>query len=414
MPYYPSRSNQQPSGPPPKKRKLFSVVILSVSILLLVYGAVRLIGYGADWLSSRRTTQEIRKTAEETDSPVETVSPARAAAALSSPAPVPSGPPEAEENTAGLSDKLPPIEYSNGFEVNPRIQKLRKKYEYIIGWITMDDLDEPVAMKDNTFFLNHDAAGNRLENVRGELRLVTLALGGDITYREGAGADGESIGAATQENYRHVRRIAFYSDTGDTDLMLQYYLDITPTVDTSGYLRAAKKQTIPILTGNGIDLSAYPEGAAWEETLTRYCIALESGRAEKLTDVLSMEYLDLTADYIRRMTGSDTPTETILGEYREFYQQIMDDTLGSYASGGTVALSCEILGAEEASRSAIEATNAQLRSMLGNDAPVTEASVDLTVRFEVNGSEVTLSLPLVAMQRNCQLCIFSVTVNHRR
>ena len=164
MPYYPSRSNQQPSGPPPKKRKLFSVVILSVSILLLVYGAVRLIGYGADWLSSRRTTQEIRKTAEETDSPVETVSPARAAAALSSPAPVPSGPPEAEENTAGLSDKLPPIEYSNGFEVNPRIQKLRKKYEYIIGWITMDDLDEPVAMKDNTFFLNHDAAGNRNGN----------------------------------------------------------------------------------------------------------------------------------------------------------------------------------------------------------------------------------------------------------
>ena len=234
----------------------------------------------------------------------------------------------------------------------------------------------------------YDAAGNRLENVRGELRLVTLALGGDITYREGAGADGESIGAATQENYRHVRRIAFYSDTGDTDLMLQYYLDITPTVDTSGYLRAAKKQTIPILTGNGIDLSAYPEGAAWEETLTRYCIALESGRAEKLTDVLSMEYLELTADYIRWMTGSDTPTETILGEYREFYQQIMDDTLGSYASGGTVALSCEILGAEEASRSAIEATNAQLRSMLGTDAPVTEASVDLTVRFEVNGSEV--------------------------
>jgi sortase B len=33
-----------------------------------------------------------------------------------------------------------------------------------MGWLTMDDLDEPVAFKDNDFFLNHDVKGNRNGN----------------------------------------------------------------------------------------------------------------------------------------------------------------------------------------------------------------------------------------------------------
>ena len=63
-----------------------------------------------------------------------------------------------------VSKTLPDIAYPNGYELVPRIQELRKKSEYIIGWITMDDLDEPVALKDNEFFLNHDATGKRNSN----------------------------------------------------------------------------------------------------------------------------------------------------------------------------------------------------------------------------------------------------------
>ena len=32
------------------------------------------------------------------------------------------------------------------------------------GWITMDDLDEPVVQKNNTYFLNHDAMGGKNSN----------------------------------------------------------------------------------------------------------------------------------------------------------------------------------------------------------------------------------------------------------
>ena len=60
------------------------------------------------------------------------------------------------------------MNYPNGYQMNSRILKLRKKNEYVIGWITMDDLDEPVVMKDNTFFLTHDASlkGYGMEYIR--------------------------------------------------------------------------------------------------------------------------------------------------------------------------------------------------------------------------------------------------------
>ena len=77
-------------------------------------------------------------------------------------------PPPAEtavpEETTAVSAMLPDVEYPNGYNLVPKIQELRKKSEYIIGWITMDDLDEPVVLKDNEFFLNHDATGKRNSN----------------------------------------------------------------------------------------------------------------------------------------------------------------------------------------------------------------------------------------------------------
>ena len=166
MPYYPSQPDHQPADRPPQKRIILRRVILCVSVLLIVYGAVRLIGYGADLISSRQTTQELREIAAEEETTkvpavsaaTETVTPAQTAAPSAAP------PPVLPEGSPALSDKLPAAEYPNGYELVSRIQKLRKKSKYIIGWITMDNLDEPVALEDNSFFLDHDAAGKRNSN----------------------------------------------------------------------------------------------------------------------------------------------------------------------------------------------------------------------------------------------------------
>lgn len=166
MPYYPSQPDHQPADRPPQKRIILRRMILCVSVLLIVYGAVRLIGYAADLISSRQTTQELREIAAEAEitkipavsAVPETATPAQTAMPSAAP------PSVLPEEPPALSDKLPAAEYPNGYELVSRIQKLRKKSKYIIGWITMDNLDEPVALEDNSFFLDHDAAGKRNSN----------------------------------------------------------------------------------------------------------------------------------------------------------------------------------------------------------------------------------------------------------
>jgi len=180
MPYYPPPPDKEPDEQKEKTekrrlpdRKWFRIGVLAVCLCLIAYGAVRLVIYGADWIASRRTAQELKASVEETGPAPELTEPVTALPAAEiteavtpSPAPVtetPAGttpPPE----TPAVSANLPPVPYPGGLNVVSRIQQLRKKSGYIIGWITMDDLDEPVALKDNDFFLNHDAKGNRNYN----------------------------------------------------------------------------------------------------------------------------------------------------------------------------------------------------------------------------------------------------------
>lgn len=210
MPYYPSGPEKQAPDSPPRGRILLRRTLLCISALVFLYGAVRLGMYGADLIASRRTARELREVAETeegssavqepasasvpADQTAEDVQDASSRAAMSreratAPADQPKEAPNAsstavtsqekailpEPATASapagrsggspaVSDTLPSVPYPDGFQLVPRIQKLRKKSEHIIGWITMDDLDEPVARRDNTFFLDHDAMGKRNGN----------------------------------------------------------------------------------------------------------------------------------------------------------------------------------------------------------------------------------------------------------
>lgn len=165
MPYYPQGPKEPPKKPPLKEQPLFRLILLCLSALLVSYGAFRLLGYGADWVTSRNTSQELREIAAATE-PSSTAPPPEAAAPpTAEPAPEPTAfYATAAAETAVPAEYLPAVEYPGGMNIVPRIRDLRKKSEYIMGWLTMDDLDEPVAFKDNDFFLNHDVKGNRNGN----------------------------------------------------------------------------------------------------------------------------------------------------------------------------------------------------------------------------------------------------------
>lgn len=166
MPYYPQEPKDPKKEPQPKAHSVFRPALFCLSALLIVYGAVRLIGYGADWSASRRTARELREIAaeaEETQEPVPEITAVPSAPEPTAvPSPEPTGVPA--EKPSALPEELPAVNYPGGLQVSARIRTLRKKSEYIIGWLTVDTLDEPVVQKDNVFFLDHDAAGRRNSN----------------------------------------------------------------------------------------------------------------------------------------------------------------------------------------------------------------------------------------------------------
>lgn len=192
MPYYPEKKPEVPEEPKQeikaaeKRRKLLRLSFAAVSCLLIVYGGVRLTLYLSDLASSRQTGRELREIRDRTDAgtdqpspaPDETVSPAL------SPSPVPTAAPAADAGTPLPGSKTSAGDLlRTGYPDNPdlkmseRFRQLRKKGQYIVGWITLDGVDEAVAQKDNTFFLSHDAAGNKNSNgaifLDSEIRLTT-------------------------------------------------------------------------------------------------------------------------------------------------------------------------------------------------------------------------------------------------
>ncbi len=163
--------------PVPKKpknsRKWFLWGAIGLFAAVALYGMIRLAGYGLDWFSSRQTSQELRDIAsraeEKTGNLLEDADPEINArkdlpTAAPSPAEVPMSAAAAGMASTENTALLPQVTYPAGMQVNPKIQALRKKSEYIVGWLTMEGVDEAVVLRDNTYFLNHDALGHRNDN----------------------------------------------------------------------------------------------------------------------------------------------------------------------------------------------------------------------------------------------------------
>lgn len=212
LPYYPPGSGQGQPGrdsrmdeksTPSRRRYLLRASVLCLSAALVLFGSVRLISYGLELAASQKTRYEMLAS-------VHTAAPAadpNAAGVAEFPAPArlpeaggeaggdmdPSGNPadapgekpaasgglrrsemsvplsdvpvaQALANGTYVSAELPEVEYENNYQVVPHVQDLKRKSEYVIGWLKMDDLEEPVVQKDNSFFLTHDAMGKKNAN----------------------------------------------------------------------------------------------------------------------------------------------------------------------------------------------------------------------------------------------------------
>ena len=119
--------------------------------------------------ASRQTARELQQVYDGADpepepsdqAPAETASPSVTPAPAAE-TPLPADP-AASGSSAGI---LQPMQYPDnpGLKMSDRFKKLRKKGQYIVGWIRFDEVDEAVAQKDNQFFLNHDATGKKNSN----------------------------------------------------------------------------------------------------------------------------------------------------------------------------------------------------------------------------------------------------------
>ena len=170
MPYYPERKPDpyaeeqkriEEAAARSRRRRL---ALAALFALVIVYSLIRLIAYGADYMSSRQASQELQELYEE---PTQIVTAAPTTAPKAQPAtaeprqetPTPSPEPEQEA-------VLPPAAYPDNpnLVVSERFRKLRKKNKNIIGWVKVDAVEEPVGLKDNTYFLTHDINGKKNAN----------------------------------------------------------------------------------------------------------------------------------------------------------------------------------------------------------------------------------------------------------
>ena len=141
---------------------------------VLLFGLVKLIGYGVDLLSSHHTSEKLQTIyyADSTNEPILV-----AEAPVYTPVPTPVETP-VETATAMASPtqspipRLPAVGYPGNpsLTVSSQFKALRKESSYIVGWLSIHRmLDEAVVQRDNVFYLDHDVMGN--SNVNGALFL---------------------------------------------------------------------------------------------------------------------------------------------------------------------------------------------------------------------------------------------------
>lgn len=173
MPYYPeykpaeTGEAEKQKKAAEKKRKLLLLSFAVVFCLLIGYGAVRLVLYQSELEASRETSRELQEIYRRPETEARLTAPemTEIPQAVSTEIPAPEAPTVSPASDI-QTDMLLPVQYPDNPElkISDRFRAMRKKSQYIVGWLSFDETDEAVVQKDNTFFLNHDATGRKNSN----------------------------------------------------------------------------------------------------------------------------------------------------------------------------------------------------------------------------------------------------------
>ena len=130
---------------------------IALCIVMFLVGAVKLVGYGLEYLSSALASRQLRQTYYETLTAAPVLTPTPSA----TPAPAATATPAATD--APLATEKPPTLRPQPYPDNPwriinsRFTNIRKQNSDIVGWLTIDGMiDEPVVQRDNIFYMTHD------------------------------------------------------------------------------------------------------------------------------------------------------------------------------------------------------------------------------------------------------------------
>ena len=161
-----------------KERRILVQVVTLLLIGVFLFSAGKLISYGAEYLSARRLSDDLRQTyhaekeqellsspspaATPEDTPLATtthfMTPPWTNEVTATPQPTPTATPVA---------RLASVPYPNNpyTIVGSRFTKLRRQNADIIGWLTVKGVvDEPVVQRDNQYYLRRDYRGYHNNN----------------------------------------------------------------------------------------------------------------------------------------------------------------------------------------------------------------------------------------------------------
>lgn len=155
-----------PGGNRQRHQRMLTVALACV----MAFSAWQLISYGADYVSAKSASNELRKLYHEE---TETQEPTQTPVPTATPSPTPTlAPEETLLPTATPATELQSVRYpSNPYSaISSTFTKLRRQNEDIVAWLTIPDLlDEAVVLRDNSYYLKRDYRG--YHNVNGALFL---------------------------------------------------------------------------------------------------------------------------------------------------------------------------------------------------------------------------------------------------
>lgn len=168
-----SRTRFSFGGEGSSRQRLLRIGLTAALTGVFLFSAVKLIGYGVDYIGARLTSASLRKTyyAQATP-PTLTSTPVVTAEPTATPTPTPEATLLVQtvvtpKPTATPLARLPKKPYPhNPYAIaNTNFQKLRRQNEDIIGWLTIGKLvDEAVVQRNNTYYLDRDYRGYHNKN----------------------------------------------------------------------------------------------------------------------------------------------------------------------------------------------------------------------------------------------------------